>query len=110
MARNQAYAIVEIATIAQSASASSAILYGAYRSGIFIIPGTFTGTHISFKVGPDGSTWTDLYTAANAIISITVAASRAYPFPAEALGAKYVQLLSDGTEAGARSITCLLKS
>lgn len=110
MGRNEAYAVAITATIANGASVSNAILYAGFRSGIFIMPGTFTGTHIGFKVSPDGSTWTDLYTAANAIISITVGVSRAYPFPAEALAAKYVQLVSDGTEAAARSITCLLKS
>lgn len=110
MERNQAHSVVHTVTIANNAAASSAIPYGGYRSGIFIMPAAFTGASVSFKVSADGSTWNALYNASNTLISITIGTDRAYPFPAEALGAKYVQLLSASNEGAARSIVCLLKS
>lgn len=110
MGRNQAYCKTIAVTIPNNTAASTTIPYSGYRSGILVIPGTFTGASVSFKVSQDGVTFNALYNDSNTLISITVGTDRAYRFPVEALGASYLQIVSASNEGAARTILVTLKS
>lgn len=100
----------EIASIANAGTKTNAIAVGDFATGSFAIPSQFTGAAITFEgSNEDDGTFTPLYTAANAAVSITVAASRAYPLPAEAMAWRFIKLVSGGAEAAARSIIVCLK-
>lgn len=98
-------------TIAINASTSSSLDLGANGFVGFIIPSAFTGTAVTFTGSIDDSTFTALYNADNSAFSITVSASRYYCLnPADFLGMRYVRLVSNGSEAAARTITVITRS
>lgn len=97
------------ATIAASASTSDAINIGNFAYGVFAMPAAITGTAVSFTVSTDNITFVALYNDSGALISVPVVASGAYRFPPNAMGAAYLKIVSNGTEAAARSIQYMLK-
>jgi hypothetical protein len=64
------------ATIANGASLSGAIAVGQGVPVAILMPGTFTGTSMTFQGSLDGTTFTNLYDTSGTEVSITVAASR----------------------------------
>lgn len=96
--------------IANGATQSDAVKFHEHASGNFAIPAAFTGVAITFEISHDGTNWTPLYTAANALVSITVAPSRAYPLPAELAGCQLFRLVSGSAEAAARVVQVHCKS
>lgn len=99
------------ATIAASATTSSAIDCTRYQLVGFYTPAALTGTAITFTASPDGSTfYTVKEVGGAATYSATVTTSSYYPVqPAVFAGAQHVKLVSGSTEAAARSIVCVLR-
>lgn len=98
-------------TIAQGASTSSAINLSSMGFVGFITPASLTGTAFTFTGSIDDSTYTALYNSDNTAYSITVGTSRYYCLnPADFLGMKYVKIVSNDTEAAARTITVITRS
>lgn len=98
-------------TIAQGASTSSSINLGSKGLVGFITPASLTGTAFTFTGSIDGSTFVAIYNSDNTAYSITVGTSRYYILnPADFLGTRYVRIVSNGTEAAARTITFLSRS
>lgn len=98
------------AAIANGAATSSAVEQQVEAFGGFLMPAAFTGATVSFTVSQDGVTYVALYSAANALVSITVAASRAYPLPSELAGFRYFKFVSASNEGAERAIEVALKS
>lgn len=88
---------------------SNGFIYDPYSFGLFVIPAAFTGASVSFKVSADGSNFYPLRSAANTLISYTVAAGTAYPFPDELGGAIYARIVSASAEGAARTIIIMAK-
>lgn len=75
-----------------------------------MMPTTFNGTAITFKVAPSlNGTYTDLYDTVGAIASVSVTASRAYSLDAKTFqGFQFMKFKSTAIEAS-RSINISLK-
>ena len=76
-----------------------------FAGGVIQLPAAITGTALAWHISIDGTTYTALYDDAStpAAKSMTVAASRAYPIPAEAFGAGYARIVMDA-QGAARTI------
>lgn len=98
-------------TIAINASTSSVLDLESNGFVGLILPSAFTGTAITFTGSIDNSTFTALYNSSNSAYSIAVSASRYYMLnPADFIGTRYVKIVSNGTEAAARTITTITRS
>jgi len=98
-------------TIAINTTTSDVIDLGSNGFVGIILPSAFTGTAITFTGSIDNSTFTALYNSSNSAFSIAVAASRYYILnPADFLGTRYVKLVSNASEAAARTITVVTRS
>ena len=103
-------------TILNGAALSQAISMADYALGSIILPAAWTAASISFKVcDSNGGTFVPLKVAAGTICEITVAASGAYPLPAELLSCAYFKVWSetsgsDVTQGADRILTLMLKS
>lgn len=98
-------------TIANGATTSSALDLSTNGFVGFIMPAAFTGTAVTFTGSIDNSTFTALYNSDNSAFSITVSAARYYClWPADFLGMRYVKIVSNATEGGARTITVITRS
>ena len=97
------------ATIASGDTVSGAISHKEFATGGFRMPATFTGSSVTFQVSDDGSTYAALYNSSNAQISISVAASRCYPLPAELMGFRFFKIVSSNAEGGDRTIGVCFK-
>lgn len=106
---NTAYQTKFTATIANGAQDSDAIEFKDFAQGGFMLPATFTGASMSFKVSNDNVTYAPLHDSSDALISITVTQGRAYAFPIGSFGFAYLKLRSASAEGGARSIDVGLK-
>lgn len=97
------------ATIAISSSTSSAIpITGKVILGL-VVPSAITGTAFTFTVSHDGTTYQALYDTTNTQVSLTVAASRNYDLPSELASWPYFKIVSNGTEAAARTLYVTMK-
>lgn len=93
------------AAVASGGTTTGPISTEGMSRGAFSIPATFTSTAVTFSVSHDqGVTYTALYNASNALVSITVAVSRAYPLPAEVFGATSFKMVFGSAEGGARVV------
>lgn len=95
--RSQTLAVASGATVSSEFQASGYTNFG------IIFPSDFAGTGVSFEVAPLSSTsFTTLYSAANTAVAMTVAASRAYPLPAELVAFPVFRIVtpSQGTASG----------
>lgn len=98
-------------TIAINTTTSTALDLSTNGFVGLIIPSAFTGTAITFTGSIDNSTFTALYNSDNSAFSITVSASRYYCLnPADFLGMRYVKIVSNASEAAARTITVVSRS
>lgn len=98
--------------VVPNGTALSGIVDGRYWSaGVIEMPAALTSVAMRFDVSADGgTTWVPLYTAANVLVSITVAASRAYPLPAELAGAERWRVNLGTNEAAQRTLKLHVKS
>jgi len=102
---------IDAVTIAINSTTSTALDLSSNGFVGFITPGTLTGTAFTFTGSIDNSTFVALYNSDNSAFSITVGASRYYCLnPADFLGMRYVKIVSNQTEAAARSITVMTRS
>lgn len=100
-----------LAAIASGGDTSNSIDYQKYAAGGFLMPAAFTGASVSFLVAEkDDGTYQPLYNASNSLVSITVAANRHYPLPAELAGYPFFKIKSVGAEGAARELKVVLKS
>lgn len=74
-----------------------------------VMPSSFTGTAITFTVSYDGTNFQALYDIYNAQVSVTVAASRSYDLPTELFSWPFWKIVSNGTEAAARTLWIVTK-
>lgn len=98
------------ATILNGQTTSDSIdLQGRGLVGL-ILPAAFTGSAITFQMSLDGSTFYNVYNAANTQLSMTVTQGRAYLFnPGDLLSVRYIKLVSGSSEGGNRSITLIAR-
>lgn len=98
------------ATIANGGTTSSAIdIRNASIIGI-ITPSALTGTTITMAVSTSQSgTYVPLRSSASTAISLTVAASGAYPLSVNVEPWSWLKLVSGSVEAADRSITVVMK-
>lgn len=100
-----------VVTIPISTSTSTSIDLSSNGFVGFITPAALTGTAFTFTGSIDDSTFTAIYNSSNTAYSITVGTSRYYMLnPADFLGCRYVRIVSNGTEAAARTITVITRS
>lgn len=92
------------AIILSGAAESSVIDMRGVEYGSFAIPSAFTGATVSFKASFDGTNFVAAYDTANALISITVNTSRAYPIPLTLIGHPFLTILSASNEGADRTI------
>lgn len=105
------------ATIANGATTSNSIDLDSYGSdqGLvgLVMPAAFTGASITFNVSLDDVTYQQLFTSANAALSITVTAGKTYSFAqdfrSEIAPYRYIQIVSASSEGAARTILLLKK-
>lgn len=77
-------------------STTPEILYGDFEYGIIFIPSGSPITSLTFYAAPEsGGDFLPLYDVTNAAVTMTVAAGRAYPIPAECIAAKAIKIVSD---------------
>lgn len=96
-------------TIASSGTTSSACEVGGFALLGLVMPGTFTGTTITFTVSHDGTTYQALYDDTNTQVSMTVAASRSYQLPLALAAWPYFKIVSGSSEGGARTLYVQMK-
>lgn len=98
------------ATIPASDTVSNAISCAGYASGGFRMPSSFTGNSVTFTVSDTtAGTFVPLRNSSNSDVSISVAASKGYPLPAELFGHGAFKIVSSDTEAAERAIGVTLK-
>lgn len=78
---------------------SAAFSYKQAACGVFIVPEELTATSVSFKAAEslDGD-FAAVYNSSNTLVSITVAAGRAYPLPSELAGAGAVKFVGNAEQ------------
>lgn len=94
------------ATIANGATTSGVIDMGGASMAGLIIPASFTGTAISFKISDTfGGTYVPLKNSAGTTVSFTVSSSSAIGFdPTDFAAFRYFQIVSNNTEVGDKAI------
>lgn len=107
--------VTEVVTIASGGQNSTTFKPAAsqtngYARGSFVTPSSLTSTSFTFQVSVDGSTWVNLYDVFGAQISITVAASRAFPLPLELFDFAYARIVAGSAEGADRSISLRLST
>lgn len=97
-------------TIANAGTVSDALeLNQATLLGV-ITPAALTGTEMSFQVSADGTTYVALYDGSGLAYSVYVGTSRAVPLDGAAfMGWRFVKVVSNAAEGGARSITLVAR-
>jgi hypothetical protein len=79
----------------------------------FIIPATFTGASVSFKISLDDVTYQPLNDSSNALVSINVTQGTSYSFKQDVRSLltpwRFIQIVSASAETPARTITLLKK-
>jgi hypothetical protein len=106
LAKNISYAAV---SIANGATTSSAITLDANRIPLSIrTPAVMTGTALTFEASTDadGTAYYPLYDESTLYsITISTSAARVYAFKRSVMdGVKQIKVVSNGTEAAARSL------
>jgi len=100
--------IVQSYAATNSESTTGIIAFGSFAGGVVILPAGVTS--LTWYVG---STKSETFTAINdkanggGVTPSSVSASKAYPFPDEVFGAKFVKIV---TNTAAATLTLMLKS
>lgn len=92
------------AVIPISTSNSQAIPLGGAERGCFQMPAAFTGTTVDVQISIDGTNFTTAVEEGAETNPITIAVNGTYALPIKTFSGKYFRLVSNGTEAAARSI------
>lgn len=100
----------KVATITSGSATSNAVDISSWAIFGFQLPSAFTGATVTFQVSADGSNFTTLKDQTGTTITMTVAASFAYPFPDEVSPWSYVKIVSASNEAATRSIIIAAKA
>lgn len=88
------------ATVATSGTTSGEVDCRGYTQGGILIPSTFDGTQITFTVCEiTGGTFVALYDLTNVLLTVTSAASRAIPIPAEVFAFGFFKIVTVTTQA-----------
>lgn len=92
-------------TIAASGTTSDAIDIESEKSGIAIVfPAAMTGTSVAIHGSFDGTTFYPVYSDGAAVtIPFTASSMHTIP-PIKLFGVRFIRLVSNGTEASARTI------
>lgn len=92
--------LTQVVTIANGQTKSAAIaLAGVSILGI-VTPAAIDGTTLTFEVSADGTTYVPLYDSTNALVSLTIAASRGYYLaPAIFAAWRYAKLVATQSTA-----------
>lgn len=102
---------VQTLVIAESASASDAWLIDDTSYGSILLPAALTGTALAIQGRfIDSGSWFPILDPLGAALSVAFAASSIIRIPDAAFACRELQLVSNGTEAAARSIGALSKS
>lgn len=91
-------------TIASGGTTSTSVDARGFSTFGIVMPAQFTGTAISFEVSDDNATFQALYDASNALVTVTVTASRSYASPTALDVWPYWKIVSNGAEAADRTI------
>lgn len=93
--------------IANGGTDSTIVDLGIYRLTHIYMPAAFTGTSLSFKVGYDANNLLPLYDAVGSVLyAVAVVQGRVYKMPvADWLGVRWLQIISNAAEGGARTLT-----
>ncbi len=99
-------------TIAAGASTSDAVNLAGCTPTALVVPVALTGTAISFTAAPDGLAYLPVYDEYGAAKSITVGTSARVVFlsPADFWMGGLIKLVSNGTEAAARTIKVVCRN
>lgn len=93
------------ATIASGQTISNMIDLGGNVLCGLSFPATLTGTSISFQVSNDGSTFKDYYNALGQLVSVIFVSNKFIGLvPSDFAGFRFIKVVSQATEDGARSI------
>lgn len=93
-----------------STTSNSVDFLGGSMVGL-IMPAAFTGTALNFQMSDSDTTYYTLYNKDGTILQCTVAANRAIFFtPGDFVGARWMKLVSNATEASARTIKLILRN
>ena len=103
------------ATIASAAALSNEIDLAGSALQTILMPAAWTAAVLTFQIAEaTGGTFQDVYDDSGSEVTVTVAASRAIPMPAEIAGARFVKIRSGTTgtpvnQGAERLIVVLLK-
>lgn len=101
---------VEDVVIAINTTTSGAFRVGEYNRGSIQVPAAITGTSYTLEVSNDGSTWDGLKVAAGTAVSaVNWAADDVLPLPSSVFDAKWARIVSQASEAAARTFKVMLK-
>jgi len=101
---------VETVTIANGAATSGAFRVGEFNKGSIQVPAAITGTSYTIHVSNDGSTYAAVRAVGGtAIGAVNWAADNMLPIPAEVFSFKWAKIVSQASEAAARSFSVMLK-
>ena len=100
-----------IATIASGQTTSGEIACGGFDLCGIQMPAALTGTQISFVVSSDGVTFQPLHSSiSGTLLTYTVVQGTFSAIdPKDFFGVNYFKIVSNASEAAARSLVCALK-
>jgi len=97
------------AVIANGQTVSSAVYIGDKLPVVLLMPGTFTGTSVSFQGSFDGSAY-QAVNISGAAYAETVAASKDVALdPSMFAGLRFIKVVSGSAEGGARSVGVVMR-
>lgn len=93
------------AVIANGQTVSSAVYLGDKVPVVVRMPGTFTGTTMTFQGSPDGVTYQAVNVGGNAYQETVAASKDVVLDPSMFSGFRYIKLVSGSAEGGDRTLT-----
>lgn len=101
---------VQDVTIAINTATSGQFRVAEYSRGSIQVPAAITGTSYTLEVSNDGETWDGLKVAAGtAVAAVNWAADDILPLPSSVFDCKFARIVSQASEAAARTIKVFLK-
>ncbi len=91
--------------IAINTALSEPINSSSFVGGVLHLPSAWTAASIAFQVSSEvDGTYQPLYDEANALIELTVAASRTYALPSKLFGSHFIKLWSETAGSGVNQL------
>jgi hypothetical protein len=101
---------VETVTIAINTTTSGAFRVGEYNKGTIQVPAAITGTSFTIHVSNDGVTYAAVRSVGGtAVGAVNWAGDNMLLLPAEVFSFKWAKIVSQASEAAARSFSVMLK-